>query len=74
MEPIELHGWEAFISELGRRYMSIPLTFTFTERNNINFLLQTARTSTMIVGVFDKTTKIGKIFDRRNGVRCQVEN
>lgn len=70
MAPLEIEGYDFWIAGVETRYNKCLLELRWSERGAyIKAILTTTRSSNMIVGIFDRSKGVGKIFDRREKIR-----
>lgn len=67
---ILINGYGKWIEELCIRYSVGTILFRESEGSDyINALLESTLTKNMLVGIYDKIKGVGKVFDRRVGIR-----
>lgn len=70
MAPLEVEGYDFWIAGVETRYSNCLIELTWSERGGfVKALLNTTRSSNMIVGIFDRSKNTGKVFDRRDKIR-----
>lgn len=70
MPPLEVEGYDYWIAALEIRYRKRLIELKWSDRDGfIKAILPITRSSNMIIGIFNRETGIGKIFDRRDKIR-----
>ena len=69
VEPIRVSGYGKWVDRLCVHYKEETILFRDSSLIYLNALLNVTPTKTILIGVFNKETQTGKIFDRRREVR-----
>jgi len=72
IDPIIINGNEKWLDKLCELYQGQTIIFRdATDKTYTNALIDLSRSRSMIIGVYNNTTDIGKIFERRKNKRIK---